>query len=172
LSSHRNIESSHVFNMDAALQHTLQRQQIRFDACFERRPVMAKLSPSRFRAAVSALVALALAAAAAPVLGADESMTNLGPVGPNEPILANIGGRRVIAYFVPERGSCAVNAINWKEAGTDNAPSRVRLSLRPGQMVQFDGAELAMNLLCGVDATTLAVVAPAELIFTSSSGRN
>jgi hypothetical protein len=139
---------------------------------------MAKLSPSRFRAAVSALVALALTAAAGPVLGAeahalaDESMTNLGPVDPNEPILANIGGRRVIAYFVPERGSCAVNAIIWKEAGTDNAPSRVRLSLRPGQMVQFDGAQLAMNLLCGVDATTLAVVAPAELIFTGSSGRN
>jgi hypothetical protein len=28
LSSHRNIESSHVFNMDAAMQHTLQRQDI------------------------------------------------------------------------------------------------------------------------------------------------
>jgi hypothetical protein len=132
---------------------------------------MPKLSPSRFRAAVSALLALTLTAICAPAL-ADEPMTNLGPVGPNEPILADIGGRRVIAYFVPERDSCAVNAILWKEAGTDNAPSRVRLSLRPGQMVQFDGAQLAMNLLCGVDATTLAVVAPAELIYTGSSGRN
>jgi hypothetical protein len=28
LSSHRNIESSHGFDMDAALQHTLQRQYI------------------------------------------------------------------------------------------------------------------------------------------------
>jgi hypothetical protein len=133
---------------------------------------MAKLSPSRFRAAVSALVALALTAAAGPVLGAEAPAQNLGPVGPAEPILANVGGRRVIAYFVPERGPCAVNAIIWKEAGTDNAPSRVRLSLRPGQMIQFDGAQLAMNLLCGVDATTLAVVAPAELIYTGSSGRN
>jgi hypothetical protein len=133
---------------------------------------MAKFSPSRFRAAVSALVALALTAAVAPVLGAEAPAQNLGPVGPNDPILANIGGRRVIAYFVPERGSCAVNTIIWKEAETENAPSRVRLSLRPGQMVQFDGAQLAMNLLCGVDATTLAVVAPADLIFTGSSGRN
>lgn len=132
---------------------------------------MAKPTPSRFRAAVSALLALALTAIAAPVLGA-EYTTNLGPVGPNEPILANIGGRRVIAFFVPERGSCAVNTIIWKDAGADNAPSRVRLSLRPGQMVRFDGEQLSMNLLCGVDASTLAAVAPAELILTGSTAPN
>ena len=36
---------------------------------------------------------------------ADEYVTNLGPVGPNEPIIAAFGGARVIAFFVPERGS-------------------------------------------------------------------
>ena len=133
---------------------------------------MAKLSPSRFRAAVSALVALALTAAAAPVLGAEAPTQNLGPVGPNEPIIANIAGRRVIAFFAPERGSCAVSTITWKDSGSDTAPSRVRLSLRPGQMVQFDGEQLSMNLLCGVEASTLAVVAPAELILTGSIGQD
>jgi hypothetical protein len=35
-------------------------------------------------------------------------------------------------------------------------------------MVKFDDARLAMNLLCGADASTLSAVAPAELILTSA----
>lgn len=77
---------------------------------------MAKLSPSRFRVAVSALVALALTAAAGPVLGAEAPAQNLGPVGPSEPILVTAGTQRVVAYFAPERGGCAVNAVTWKDA--------------------------------------------------------
>jgi hypothetical protein len=126
---------------------------------------------SRFLAGVCALAALAALSASA---SADEYNTNFGPVGPNEPILANIGGQRLIAFFVPERGSCAVNTIMWKDAGAD-APytsSRVRLSLRPGEMVRFDDARLSMNLLCGADASTLALVAPAELIMTGATGQN
>ena len=87
-------------------------------------------------------------------------------VGPNEPILASIGGQRVIAFFVPERGSCAVNTIIWRDTGAD-APytaSRVRLSLPPGGMVRLDEAHMSMNLLCGADASTLAVVGPPELL--------
>jgi hypothetical protein len=105
---------------------------------------------------------------------AEEYATNLGPVGPNEPILATIGGRRVIAFFVPERGSCAVNTIMWKDAGAGapSAPSRVRLSLRPGEMVRFDGEHLSMNLLCGADAATLAAVAPPELILSGAISKN
>ena len=60
--------------------------------------------------------------------------TNFGPVGPSEPILATIGGQRVIAFFVPERGSCAVNAIIWKDAGAEApyASSRVKAEPTPG----------------------------------------
>jgi hypothetical protein len=97
---------------------------------------------------------------------ADEYVTNLGPVGPNEPILATFGGQRVIAFFIPDGGSCAVHTFMWKDGGAD-APyttSRVRLNLRPGQMVRFDDSHMSMNLLCGADASTLAVVAPPELI--------
>src|ERR1044072_2628604 len=95
---------------------------------------------------------------------ADEYVTNLGPVGPNEPIIAALGGERVIAFFVQDRGSCAVHAFMWKDAGAD-APystSRVRVSLRPGEMARFDASHMSMNLLCGADASTLAIVAPAE----------
>jgi hypothetical protein len=120
--------------------------------------------------AFAAIGALAIAAATVPA-SAQEYMTNLGPVGPNEPILATIGGQRVIAFFVPERGSCAVKTIIWKDTGADapDAPSRVRLSLRPGEMVRFDGGHLSMNLLCGADAATLAAVAPPELITTGTT---
>jgi hypothetical protein len=125
---------------------------------------------SRFRV-LAAFCALAagVAALSAPV-SAEEYTTNLGPVGPNEPILANVGGQRVIAFFVPERGSCAVNTILWKDAGADTpyTSSRVRVTLRPGQMVRFDDARLSMNLLCGADASTLAMVAPPEVILTGA----
>ena len=115
----------------------------------------------------SSLVAGALVLAIASTSAfAEEYLTNLGPVGPNEPILANFGGQRVIAFFVPERGSCAVHTFMWKEEGP-NAPyatSRVSVNLRPGEMARFDNAHLSMNLLCGADASTLAVVAPPELL--------
>ena len=102
---------------------------------------------------------------------AEEYATNFGPVGPNEPIIATLGGQRSIAFFVPERGSCAVHTFMWKDAGED-APystSRVRLSLRPGQMARFDDAHMAMDLLCGADASTLAIVAPPELLNQSAA---
>jgi hypothetical protein len=40
---------------------------------------------------------------------AEEYVTNFGPVGPNEPIIAALGGQRVIAFFEPDRGSCSVH---------------------------------------------------------------
>jgi hypothetical protein len=132
---------------------------------------MVLIPRSKFLAAVCGLAALAAFSVSA---SADEYITNFGPVGPNEPILATIGGQRVIAFFVPERGSCVVNTIMWKDVGAD-APytsSRVRLSLRPGEMVRFDGAQLSMNLLCGADAATLAAVAPAELTVTGAPANN
>ena len=109
--------------------------------------------------------ALVLATVSTPAF-AEEYVTNLGPVGPNEPILATFGGQRVIAFFVPERGSCAVHTFMWKDAATDapDATSRVRLTLRPGQMARFDNAHMSMNLLCGDEASTLSVVAPPELL--------
>src|SRR5690242_6965523 len=111
----------------------------------------------------STLVAGALVFATASIPAfAEEYLTNLGPVGPNEPILATFGGKRVIAL----RGSCAVHTFMWKDAGVDApyATSRLKVTLRPGQMARFDDAHMSMNLLCGDDASTLAIVAPPELL--------
>jgi hypothetical protein len=129
---------------------------------------------SKFLAALIALGACSALAAGVPAR-ADDLSTNFGPVGPGEPILASMSGQRVIAYFVPERGACAVNAIVWKDAGADApyASSRVKLSLRPGEMIQFDhGARQSLNLLCGADASTLTAVAPAALVLTGATSKN
>ena len=67
-------------------------------------------------AAAGALIALTVAGASA---RADQPLTNLGPVGPSEPILVTIGTQRVIAFYVPDRGACAVNAVVWKDADPD-----------------------------------------------------
>src|SRR5262245_50676933 len=117
--------------------------------------------------------ALVLAMATTPAF-ANEYVTNLGPVGPNEPILATFGGQRVIAFFLPDGGSCAVQTFVWTDGGADApyATSRLRLHLRPGQMVRFDNAHTSMNLLCGADASTLAVVAPPELLTQNEPSNN
>lgn len=103
---------------------------------------------------------------------AEEPLNNLGPVGPHEPILIAAGNQRVLAFYEPERGGCTVSAVTWKDIAPD-APFRVRVSLKPGQMFHLDGADRqSVSLLCGADASTLAAVAPAELIVTGATGRN
>jgi hypothetical protein len=106
---------------------------------------------------------------------AEEAITNLGPVGPGEPILVTLGAQRILAFYTPERGGCAVNAVVWKDEGAD-APygsARVRISLKPGQTVQLDGAQRqSLGLLCGADAATLAAVAPPELILTGALAKD
>jgi hypothetical protein len=119
---------------------------------------------------VNALLVLTLTAAGAPVR-AEGPTNHLGPVGPREPILATVGDQRVVAFFVPERGACALSAVTWKDgdASEPYASARVRISLKPGQTLSLDGAQRqSMGLLCGADAATLAVVAPADLILAGA----
>jgi hypothetical protein len=137
---------------------------------------MTPLSRIRLIGLAAAGALAALTAAGAPA-HADDPVTNLGPVGPRVPLVVKIGNQRIIAFFIPERGECAVNAVTWKDADAKApyASVRVRISLKPGQLVQLDGSQRqSMGLLCGVDASTLAVTAPAELIVTGAadSGRN
>ncbi len=122
---------------------------------------------------LGAAALLALCATMPVPAKAGQAPTNFGPVGPNDPILATIGGQRLIAFFVPERGSCAVNAVIWKDAGVEApyASSRIKVSLRPGEMIELQsGLRQFVNLLCGADASTLEAVAPADLILTGTTG--
>jgi hypothetical protein len=120
---------------------------------------------------ITGFAALLAGAAFAEPARAEGPLSNFGPVGPREPVLVTVGHQRVIAFYEPERGACAVNAIMWKDEGADApfASSRVRFSLRPGEMFRVDAAGTrSMNLLCGADADSLAVVAPVELTLTTS----
>lgn len=129
---------------------------------------------SRYSCAAAFAAAFAMLGAAAAPVRADQAVTNFGPVGPSEPILVTLGTQRIVAFYVPERSGCAVSAVVWKDEGVDApyASSRVRISLKPGQTVQLDGAQRqSMSLLCGADAATLAAVAPPELIHTGALGK-
>ena len=99
---------------------------------------------------------------------AEEPPQNLGPVGPNEPILTDVGAKRVLAWYKPEGGGCAVNAVVWNRAdieGTSTAGILIRLS--PGQVVHFDSAYnvKSLNFQCAADdAANLSIVDNEELV--------
>jgi hypothetical protein len=112
-------------------------------------------------AAASALVTLTAASTPA---RADEMIQNLGPVGPHEPILTMIGSERVIAFYVPDDAHCALSAVIWHNGDTDRA-ARVRISLNPHQIVRIEGVDnKSLNLQCGDNAQTLAIVDTDERI--------
>ena len=108
------------------------------------------------RAATGALV---LSLASAPSF-ADELSQNLGPVAPNEPILTTVGNKRVIAFYEPESGNCAMHIVVWDSADTNGgSAARVRVTLDPRQKVQIDSADNeSLDLQCGESAGTLAIV--------------
>ncbi len=120
-------------------------------------------------------VLAAFTAALPPRANAEEPRTNYGPVAPSEPLLAKIGTQQVIAFFRPAAGRCAVMAVVWgdSDAKQPYASTRVRIDLKPGEMVGLDAADLkSMNLLCGADAASMSMVAPPDLIRTGSLDRN
>lgn len=121
-------------------------------------------------AAASALTALA----AVPIASADETHSaNLGPVGPNEPILATFGTSRVVAYYEPNGGTCAVSAVVFDTSpnGGGEASTRVRVALHPGEIFHLDSvADQRVMLTCGPNAKMLTVLNRGEL--RTKSARN
>lgn len=116
-------------------------------------------------AAAGALVALTTASTPA---RADEMVQNLGPVGPNEPILATIGSEHLIAFYLRDDGHCAIHAVVWDNGNADTgtpSASRARINLNPGQIAHIDSAENeSINLRCADDAANLGVVDISERI--------
>lgn len=115
-----------------------------------------------------------ITAASIPVR-ADEMVQNLGPVGPYEPVLAAVGNKRVVAFYLPYSSGCAVHAVVWNKnvyphglvaefwPHVVNSAERVRVSLKPGQIVHIDSDDNAsLALQCGDSAKTLSVVDNAE----------
>src|SRR5262245_55422033 len=98
---------------------------------------------------------------------ADDLVDNLGPVGPREPILAWSGSKRVIAFYQPDSGKCAVHVVLWNPAD-DKAESTVgyKATLNPLQMAHVDSAENeSLHLQCSDMPSALCSSTP-----TTASG--
>ena len=74
---------------------------------------------------------------------ADELAQSLGPVGPHEAILTEVGSERVIAFYEPDNGRCAVHAVVFDKTDAHTGmttAARVRISLEPSRIVHIDSA--------------------------------
>ena len=75
---------------------------------------------------------------------ADELAQNLGPVGPHEAILTEVGSERIIAFYEPDNGRCAVHAVVFDKTDAHTGmttAARVRVSLNPRETVHIDSAD-------------------------------
>src|SRR5262245_28997995 len=99
---------------------------------------------------------------------ADELVQHLGPVGAHEPILTAFGNKRVIAFYEPDDGRCAVNAVVYDKTDADTGmttAARVRVSLNPRQIVHIDSTDnKSINLQCGDRAEMLGLVDDGQLV--------
>jgi hypothetical protein len=111
------------------------------------------------RLSISACAALALFATAWPAFAEEATPKS---VGPNQPIMTNVGPKRVLAFYIPENGGCAVSAVVWDiDANTGTSPytsSRVRMELHPGQSMKLDtSGNGSLGLKCGDNGKTLTL---------------
>jgi hypothetical protein len=98
----------------------------------------------------------------------DELVQLLEPVGPHYPIIASVGSKRIIAFYLPSGNHCAVHAVigdNNINADTDTPAVRIRVSLEPGQIVHIDTVEdQSLNLRCGTNAEDLSIVDNEDMV--------
>ena len=114
---------------------------------------------TRKKFSISTCAALALFATAWPAF-ADEVTPK--SIGPNQPVMTNVSAKRVITFYVPENGGCAVSAVVWDiDANTGTSPyssSRVRMELNPGQSMKLDtSGNESLGLKCGANGKTLTL---------------
>ena len=109
---------------------------------------------------LGAAITLVALTAVNPSVRAEELPQNLGPVGPHEPILTTVGNKRVIAFFEPDSGHCALQAVIWNTADVNaDTTSRLRTNLNPQQAVTIDTPDnQSLKLQCGANADRLAIV--------------
>jgi len=118
-------------------------------------------------AAATALTVLA----ATDMASADQAQVNLGPVGPYEPIVATVGDKRIIAYYAPEGGKCAISAVVFDTSTTDSGqtPARVRVALHPGELFHLDSVvDQTVVMTCGPHAEMITVLNRGELLTKSA----
>ena len=87
---------------------------------------------------------------------ANEIAQNLGPVGPNEPIVTTVGDKRIIAFYEGGTGRCGLNAVVWNRADESGASAAgFRVSLGARQIIRvFSAYDKSLVLQCGDKAET------------------
>jgi hypothetical protein len=80
--------------------------------------------------------------------------------------LITVGNKRVIAFFEPDSGNCALHAVIWNTADVNaDTTSRFRTNLNPRQMVTIDTPDnQSLKLQCGDNADRLAIVENKDFI--------
>jgi len=114
-------------------------------------------------AAAGAFLALTTATPAR----ANELAQNLGPVGSHVPILTDVGAKRVLAWYEPDSGGCAVTAVAWNRSDIDGTSTvGMRIRLDPGETVHFDSSYdvKPLDLQCADDGASLSIVDNGELV--------
>jgi hypothetical protein len=106
----------------------------------------------------------------------DELVQLLDPVGPHKPILATLGSKRVIAFYLPDSDHCALHAVIGDTANayndTQTPAVRIRISLEPGQIVHIDSVDnQSLNLQCGGSGEQLSVVDSDEAVAFGMTGQ-
>ena len=114
---------------------------------------------------LGSVAALALTATSTPTY-AEELAENLGPVGPNEPILTTVGSKRIIAFFETSGDNCGMHIVIWDRADVGAvSAARFRVTLNPRQMVHVDSADKkSLDLQCGEHAANLAIVDTSKFV--------
>ncbi|MDJ0512921.1 MAG: hypothetical protein QNJ62_05720 [Methyloceanibacter sp.] len=121
--------------------------------------------------ALAAASALSLFVATEIAAAGDTRAVNLGPVGPHEPILANVGKSRLLAFYQKDQGKCAVSAVlstATADGGVD--AKRVRVALRPGELFHLDAASRERVVFtCAPDAQAMTVLNKGEVLTRQAS---
>ena len=107
---------------------------------------------------------------------ADELFQNLGPAGPHEAILTEVGSERVIAFYEPDNGRCTVHAVVFDKTdaytGMTTA-ARVRVSLNPHAIVHIDSADSesikSLSRQCGKNGEKLTIIDTDSLVASGTT---
>ena len=109
--------------------------------------------------------AFAFAAMSMPTY-AEDLAENLGPVGASEPILTNVGNKRVIAFYKTDGEHCGMHIVVWDRADVSGgSAARFRVTVDPHQVVHIDTPRNeSLDLQCGESADKLAIVDASKFI--------
>ena len=77
-----------------------------------------------------------------------------------------VGSKRVIAFYEPDSGNCAVHVVVWNPTDVNGeSTAGFQADLNPRQMAHIDTAEnKSLYLQCGDNAEYLAIVNTAEFV--------